>query len=87
MTGFARAEGSSGSWIWHWEAKSVNSKGLDVRCRLPQGTEQLEIEVRNRAAKYFKRGNISVTLDVSTQGELTEWHAPMNPATGSIVRY
>lgn len=69
MTGFARAEGSSGSWIWHWEAKSVNSKGLDVRCRLPQGTEQLEIEVRNRAAKYFKRGNISVTLDVSTQGD------------------
>lgn len=71
MTGFARAEGSSGSWLWNWEVKSVNSKGLDVRCRLPQGAEQFEVEVRNRAAKQFKRGNVNVTLDVSTQGDET----------------
>ncbi len=36
MTGFARAEGAAGSVAWHWELRSVNGRGLDVRLRLPQ---------------------------------------------------
>ena len=46
MTGFSRADGALGSASWHWELKSVNGRGLDVRCRMPQGLEALEQKVR-----------------------------------------
>lgn len=62
MTGFARGEGGAGALTWSWEAKSVNGKGLDLRCRLPQGTGGLEIEARALAQKTFKRGNITLSL-------------------------
>jgi uncharacterized protein (TIGR00255 family) len=65
MTGFARADGTFGAVAWHWEAKSVNGRALDVRCRLPQGLEGLEIGIRDCAAKYFRRGNLQVTLQIS----------------------
>src|SRR5260221_10223744 len=35
MTGFARAAGEADGWAWSWELKSVNGRGLDLRCRLP----------------------------------------------------
>ncbi len=62
MTGFARADGSIGAARWHWEVRSVNARGLDVRLRLPQGWELLEPKVREAAAKRFSRGSISVSL-------------------------
>ena len=65
MTGFARADGAHGGLAWHWEAKSVNGRALDVRCRLPQGLESLEIGIRAWAAKHFRRGNLLVTLQLS----------------------
>ena len=65
MTGFARADGAHGGLAWHWEAKSVNGRSLDVRCRLPQGLESLEIGIRACAAEYFRRGNVQVALQLS----------------------
>jgi uncharacterized protein YicC (UPF0701 family) len=37
MTGFARADGHEEGVSWVWEVKSVNSKSLDLRFRLPPG--------------------------------------------------
>ena len=65
MTGFARAEGNSDLCAWVWEAKSVNGKGLDVRLRLPRGFDALDAQVRDRVAKRFKRGNVSLNLEVA----------------------
>jgi uncharacterized protein (TIGR00255 family) len=65
MTGFARADGAHGGLAWHWEAKSVNGRALDVRCRLPQGLEGLEIGIRECAARHFRRGNLQVALQLS----------------------
>ena len=62
MTGFARSQGRLGDRSWTWEVKSVNGRGLDVRCRLPQGLESLEQALRERLAKRFRRGNIQLTL-------------------------
>jgi len=62
MTGFARTEGQSDRYSWSWEIKGVNAKGLDVRCRLATGFDNLEAAVRERAASTFKRGNLSVNL-------------------------
>lgn len=66
MTGFARREGTSGRHRWAWELRSVNGKGLDLRLRLPTGTEHLETDVRKLIAENFSRGNMQVNLTVST---------------------
>lgn len=64
MTGFARTQGQSADRSWSWEVRSVNGRGLDVRCRLPAGYESLEIPIRERVGRRFKRGNVWSTLTV-----------------------
>ena len=51
MTGFARENGAATGYAWHWEVRSVNGRGLDVRCRLPPGFDHLESALRAAAAK------------------------------------
>lgn len=70
MTGYARAESSSGSGSWQWEVKCVNGRGLDVRCRLGNGLDRLEPAVRERAARALGRGSLSVSLRVSADSAL-----------------
>ncbi len=65
MTGFARAEGELGGCSWACEIKSVNSKGLDVRCRLPHGYDGLEGPARDLVSARFTRGSISVNFTLS----------------------
>ncbi len=62
MTGFAVARGEADSCSWSWELKSVNSKGRDIRCRLPGGFENLERSVRERTSGRIHRGNVTVSL-------------------------
>ncbi|MEX2450157.1 MAG: YicC/YloC family endoribonuclease, partial [Rhodospirillales bacterium] len=64
MTGFARHEGHDDACTWTWEAKSVNGKGRDARCRLPVGFEGLETKIRDAIAAKFRRGNFTVNLTV-----------------------
>ncbi len=66
MTGFARSEGEFGLYSWAWEARSVNSKSLDVRSRIASGFDRLEPAVRGAAAERLKRGNVSLTLSLKT---------------------
>lgn len=69
MTGYARAEGRDAQVSWVWEAKSVNGRGLEMRCRLPSGHDALEVAAREAAARKLKRGNIQMSLNV---GRLSE---------------
>jgi uncharacterized protein (TIGR00255 family) len=62
MTGFARADGDNATARWHWELRSVNGKGLDVRFRLPSGFEGMEPRLREELARHMKRGNVQATL-------------------------
>lgn len=70
MTGFARVNGQFAvddeNISWVWEAKSVNGKGLELKSRLPMGYDDLSLSLKNEAAKYLTRGNISVNLDITT---------------------
>ena len=66
MTGFARVDGSHEGLAWTVEARSVNGKGLDLRCRLPQGFDALEPVAREAAAARLARGNVSLTLSVKS---------------------
>jgi uncharacterized protein (TIGR00255 family) len=67
MTGFARADGVSGSYVWGWELKSVNGKGLDVRLRIPPSWDPVEVAVRARA-KALARGTVYANLSVRREG-------------------
>jgi uncharacterized protein (TIGR00255 family) len=62
MTGFARADAARGDRHWVWELRSVNGRGLDVRCRLPSGFDALDAPARAAVAERFRRGNITVNL-------------------------
>ena len=68
MTGFARAQGTAGSYGWVWEIKSVNSKGLDLRLRLPPGWDAIEAAARASAAKSLARGAVTANLEVRREG-------------------
>src|SRR5712691_6397402 len=65
MTGFARAEGEADGVSWAWELKSVNSRSLDLRLRLPPGFDPLEPQLRAGLARRVRRGNIAATLAVT----------------------
>lgn len=62
MTGFARVQGQYQDVGWTWEIRSVNARGLDVRCRLPAGSDGLETAARERVGRAFSRGSINVAL-------------------------
>ena len=64
MTGFARAEGTSGPSQWAWEIKTVNGKSLDIRFRLPPGFDVLEASARSVLSAAFARGSCQVSLQV-----------------------
>ena len=65
MTGFARAEGEADGIAWVWELRSVNSRSLDLRLRLPPGFDALEPQLRAALSSRCRRGNISATLSVT----------------------
>lgn len=65
MTGFARGSGRDGLYEWIWELKCVNGRGLDIRCRTPNGFDMLEGAARSAAAARFSRGNLSMTLNLN----------------------
>lgn len=72
MTGFARADGAQGQTRWHWEVRSVNGRGLDLRLKLPPGYEALEPRVREAAAKRLTRGNVAIMLNVRREEGVTQ---------------
>ncbi|CAN0211010.1 unnamed protein product, partial [Phaeothamnion confervicola] len=68
MTGFARGHGVAGPYAWSWEIKSVNSKGLDIKLRLPSGWDAIEIPARTRASEVLARGSVFASLSVTREG-------------------
>src|SRR5215212_1186701 len=65
MTGFARAEGEADGISWAWELKSINSRSLDLRLRLPPGFDGLEPALRALLARLCRRGNVTANLTVN----------------------
>ncbi|MGE0751170.1 MAG: YicC/YloC family endoribonuclease [Variibacter sp.] len=67
MTGFARADGVIDAYVWSWELKSVNSKGLDLRLRVPTGWDVVEAAARART-RAIVRGTFYANLSVRREG-------------------
>ncbi|HEU0058391.1 MAG TPA: YicC/YloC family endoribonuclease [Hyphomicrobiaceae bacterium] len=62
MTGFSSRDGVAGPTAWHWELRSVNGRGLDIRLRLPPGFEALEPRIRAAVSQRLARGSVAVNL-------------------------
>jgi uncharacterized protein (TIGR00255 family) len=69
MTGFGRATTETTTLNIVAEVKTLNSKQLDVYCRVPRSFSMREIEVRNLISQQFERGKIEFILTVSPVGE------------------
>lgn len=65
MTGFASAKGELQPHSWSWELRSVNSKGLDLRIRVPDWLEGLEAHLRTVLSKAVSRGSVTLSLRLS----------------------
>lgn len=62
MTGFAALKGAGHGVNWAWEVRSVNARGFDLRLRLPDGLDELEIAVRKAFSEKLTRGNVTLGL-------------------------
>lgn len=71
MTGFGRAEASRGGWRCTVELRSVNSRFLDVRIKLPQGLTAVEESLKKALRGRCERGKVdgSVTLASEETGQ------------------
>jgi uncharacterized protein (TIGR00255 family) len=65
MTAYASRTGQSDTASWHWDLRSVNGRGLDIRTRLPDGMDKLEQTLRTALGKALHRGTVTVTLKVT----------------------
>ena len=67
MTGFAARRSSFGDHVWTWDLRSVNGKGLDLRLRVPDWVDGLEVAARAALQKAVVRGNVSLTLKLARE--------------------
>ena len=67
MTGFGAAGGEHERLAWAWELRSVNSKGLEIRFRLPPGWEAVEGELRQQLGRRIKRGSVNPSLTLKAE--------------------
>ena len=67
MTGFSSGTGESASFSWSWELRSVNSKGLDLRLRVPDWIDGLETSLRAQLGKALARGSVALSLKISRE--------------------
>jgi len=72
MTGFASAKGQWNAYSWSWELRSVNSKGLDLRLRVPDWVTGLEAGLRVRISEAVTRGSITLSLKLGREEDAAQ---------------
>ncbi|MBL8563744.1 MAG: YicC family protein [Gemmobacter sp.] len=80
MTGFAAGRGQGAGAAWVWDMRSVNGKGLDLRLRVPDWIDGLELALRGEISRAMSRGNVSLTLRVTRDAPEAE-ALRLNPAS------
>ena len=85
MTGFAARKGQGAGFVWAWDIRSVNGKGLDLRLRLPDWVDGLELPLRAEVQKALSRGNVSLALKVTREGSDADTGLQVNGAALQAV--
>lgn len=68
MTGFGRCLVEDSDIIQQWEVKSVNSRHLDLKWRLPLSVRSLESRLEKVVRQHAQRGRVDVTLVLQYTG-------------------
>lgn len=69
MTGFGTASVESEALTVTVEIKTLNSKFLDIYCRIPRQYSELEIDIRNRLTQQLERGKVEFSLTIQSKGQ------------------
>lgn len=88
MTGFAGGKGEAEGYTWSWELRSVNSKGLDLRFRVPDWIEGLEPQLRTLTSKSITRGSMTLSLRVQRLEEAASLalnHATLDAVLAAVA--
>ncbi len=78
MTGFGRGDASSGGISITVEAKSVNSRYLDISLRLPQSILDKELELKEIVQDRVNRGKLNLNVRIN-KAETGEPDVKINP--------
>ncbi|GFR77534.1 UPF0701 protein yloC [Elysia marginata] len=73
MTGYGKADGTISQYTLSVEIKTLNSKFLDVFCKLPDALKPLDLEIRKRVTEKLKRGKVEVSVSISNENEMGNW--------------
>jgi len=65
MTGFATMRGELDGWAWVWDMRAVNARGFDLRLRLPDWLEGLDVKTRSAVGKHVTRGTVTLGLKLT----------------------
>jgi uncharacterized protein (TIGR00255 family) len=71
MTGFGKATLQLPTKKITVEAKSLNSKGLDLNVRMPSVYREMELGLRNKIASTLERGKIDFSIFIENTAEQT----------------
>lgn len=83
MTGFGRSLTENGDWTQTWEVRSVNSRFLDIKWKLPSSVRGLEQRLERVLRKYAERGRVEITL--SLRRDLREAPVQFNAGHASAM--
>ena len=67
MTGFGRSTGQYQDKLITVDLKSLNSKFMDLRVRVPQNYRSKEVEIRKIITNVLTRGKIELNIDVKAE--------------------
>ena len=68
MTGFGRCLVESEGFTQQWEVKSVNSRHLDLKWRLPMSVRSLEPRLEKVVRRFASRGRVDISLTLQYTG-------------------
>ena len=74
MTGYGKSETHFNNKNISVELRSLNSKNLDVKLRLPQLYREKEMELRKLLSQILKRGKVDVFINVEDMEERPKNH-------------
>jgi uncharacterized protein (TIGR00255 family) len=64
MTGFGRCITEDEKFLQQWEIRSVNSRHLDLKWRLPMVARSLETRLEKTVRRFAQRGRVEISLSL-----------------------
>ena len=67
MTGFGRCQLDDADMVQTWEIRSVNSRFLDLKWKLPPQARNMEARFEKVVRRFASRGRVEISLNLQRQ--------------------